>query len=351
MRRLLLVLTLVSAALAGITHLGAAVTTTAANAPLPTGPLVTTSRIVGPAATNAADGLEFNSNSGTNTFLFRYNNNPLFIVDDNVGVRLGVGRVYLWSSTNNANGTADTSLSRISAGLVGVGTGAAGSVAGLLSAAGYVVSDGAARFIGANEDTVRLASNKVVGFSSSTDTSAAGSDVAFSRVSAGVIGVGTGAQGSFAGTVKATGYTVGAGSTLTNYTTWADCTPTVTLVGGAGNTVPVYTTNTCRWMQIGKKVSLAVRLTGDGGNEGAGTGVLTLTLPVATGASISGLNRPIGRMVNNATVSVLYGQLTASSTALSLTYMATISTNPVVTGAEQNNATRTIDIAMDYEVD
>ena len=47
-------------------------------------------------------------------------------------LRGGSGQVLSWSSTTAANGASDTGLSRISGGIVGVGTGTAGSVAGTL---------------------------------------------------------------------------------------------------------------------------------------------------------------------------------------------------------------------------
>ena len=45
-----------------------------------------------------------------------------------------------WSGTASTNGAADTSLSRISAGLIGVGTGAAASFAGRLKATSYIAA-------------------------------------------------------------------------------------------------------------------------------------------------------------------------------------------------------------------
>lgn len=62
-------------------------------------------------------------------------------------------------------------------------------------------------------------------------------------------------------------------------------TPTVTLVGGAGNTVPVYSTNTGRYIRNGNQVSVEILLTGDGGAEGAGTGVINVALPFTANAT------------------------------------------------------------------
>lgn len=53
------------------------------------------------------------------------------------GAFLGSGAIAAWSSTSVWTGTADTSLSRVSAGLLGVGTGGAAEVDGALKAAWY----------------------------------------------------------------------------------------------------------------------------------------------------------------------------------------------------------------------
>jgi len=62
----------------------------------------------------------------------------------NPGLRHASDGVTTWTnSTSDANATRDTGLSRVSAGVIGVGTGAAGSVAGTISAAAYVVGGAA----------------------------------------------------------------------------------------------------------------------------------------------------------------------------------------------------------------
>lgn len=132
---------------------------------------------------------------------------------------------------------------------------------------------------------------------------------------------------------------------------WTTFTPTVTLVGGAGNTTPVYTTNTGRYTKIGKTVICSVELTGDGGAEGAGSGVLNVTLPVAVAAQLGATKFVVGRMINNALISVLIGTLAAAATTVSLSYKDAIGTEASATGAQQNNATRTIQLHFAYEVD
>lgn len=134
-------------------------------------------------------------------------------------------------------------------------------------------------------------------------------------------------------------------------TGWATFTPTVTLVGGAGNTVPVYTTNSGRSTRIGNTIHAKVLLSGDGGAEGAGTGVLHVLLPVAVGASAVSVRYVIGRIINNASIYVLTGAISAGETTIALGYFPTATTHADVTGAEQNNATRSIEIDCFYEVD
>lgn len=81
-----------------------------------------------------------------------------------------------------------------------------------------------------------------------------------------------------------------ADSTCTNQTLtgWQTYAPTVTLVGGTGNTVPVYSSNLGRYLRMGNLVYVDINLSGDGGDEGAGTGQLNIALPVQAGASING---------------------------------------------------------------
>jgi hypothetical protein len=87
--------------------------------------------------------------------------------------------------------------------------------------------------------------------------------------------------------------------------TW---TPVVTLVGGAGNTVPVYTTNDGRYTRIGNRVFYDIYLTGDGGAEGAGTGQIYVSLPIAASASQRAGYVPVGRATNDVVQSVLWGE-------------------------------------------
>lgn len=127
-------------------------------------------------------------------------------------------------------------------------------------------------------------------------------------------------------------------------------TPTVTLVGGAGNTVPVYSTNTGRYTRIGNRVFVDIYLTGDGGAEGAGTGTVNIAIPIAAGASNPTSPRSCGRAVNSVTEYLVAGQIVGGESTISLSYYNLITTTAAFTGADQNNATRTIRLQFFYEV-
>lgn len=138
------------------------------------------------------------------------------------------------------------------------------------------------------------------------------------------------------------------------YTPPTTFTPTVTLIGGAGNTVPVYTTNTGRYEKIGKRVFVDIFLNGDGGAEGAGTGTIDIAIPVAAGASFPGGNFVAGSIVNNTEEQMAYGFIQAGTSTVSLrmqsdTAGAVTSDIVSVTGADQNNATRSIRLNFSYE--
>jgi hypothetical protein len=142
---------------------------------------------------------------------------------------------------------------------------------------------------------------------------------------------------------------IGSNATMT-YTAPATYTPTVTLVGGAGNTVPVYSTNTGRYERIGNRVFVDVYLTGDGGAEGAGTGVFSVAIPIAANASQPTSYFPCGYFANSTAEDPLWGQIAASATVIDFAYEDVLNNFTVMTGAEQNNATRTVRLKFNYEV-
>lgn len=141
-------------------------------------------------------------------------------------------------------------------------------------------------------------------------------------------------------------------STLSNYTTWSTFSPTVTLVGGAGNTVPTYSTNTGRYLRVGNIVYFMVELSNtSGGTAGAGTGQVNVALPVTAGASAgSGVLAPMGYIHNGSTEGILYSSVQNNATTVPLYFFNAISTTSQITGNGQNNATRQICLRYFYEV-
>jgi hypothetical protein len=130
---------------------------------------------------------------------------------------------------------------------------------------------------------------------------------------------------------------------------WTTYTPTMTLVGGSGNTVPVYSTNYGRYTKVGKTVFVDVYLTGDGGAEGAGSGHLSIAMPIAAGTSCPEFFFPCGILQNSSAAYLMYGTLTAGSTALELCYVSGTS-RAYALGTLQAGTDRTIQLKFFYEV-
>ena len=165
-----------------------------------------------------------------------------------------------------------------------------------------------------------------------------------------VLGVTVGAASTYTGLQTfSNGIQLGSGSTLANYVAATTFTPTVTLVGGAGNTVPVYSTNTGRYTRIGDRVFVDIYLTGDGGAEGAGTGTLTLAIPIAIGASVPAGYIIGGRGINSTASYPLLLTLVGGASVITLGYFDTIASIAAFTGDLQNNATRSIRLQFNYE--
>lgn len=126
--------------------------------------------------------------------------------------------------------------------------------------------------------------------------------------------------------------------------------PTVTLVGGAGNTTPVYSTNTGNYTKLQNKIFVDIFVNGDGGDEGAGTGVLNIAIPYASSASFPGGYFKCGYAVNGTTKYLIYGKINAGESTIALRYFSSASADADFTGAVQNNATRTIRLQFSYTV-
>lgn len=153
--------------------------------------------------------------------------------------------------------------------------------------------------------------------------------------------------------------TVGSGLVITDTTlsntgtspTWSTFSPTVTLVGGAGNTVPVYSTNSGRYATIGKVVMVQIALEGDGGNEGAGTGQVNIALPTTAGASLASRYRAGGYAYNGASNFAPLVDISQGGTTLRLVYLDASLAYQNFTGNNQNNSSRGISLNFSYEID
>lgn len=117
--------------------------------------------------------------------------------------------------------------------------------------------------------------------------------------------------------------------------TW---TPVVTLVGGAGNVVPVYSTNSGTYTQVGREVFFSILFSGDGGAEGAGTGQIHVSLPFATSAVQLAVGPPSGFAINGADEMLLSLQFQPSASTLAVYSGA----EEIITftGADQSNVSR-----------
>ena len=135
-------------------------------------------------------------------------------------------------------------------------------------------------------------------------------------------------------------------STLSNYTE-GTFTPTVTVAGG---TVPVYSTNTGRYTRIGRQVFVDVYLTGDGGAEGAGGTSFTVALPITASASNPTSYFPTGIFVNGTSEDPVWGQIAAGGTTIELAYEDVLNNLVAMTGANQDNITRTVRLKFNYEL-
>lgn len=151
------------------------------------------------------------------------------------------------------------------------------------------------------------------------------------------------------GAASATSIALGGGTALANYLE-GTFTPTVTLVGGAGNTVPVYTTNTGRYTRIGRLVFVEIALAGDGGAEGAGTGQFNIALPIAASGSAARLDFQGGQAVNSGANIQILGYIPASATTVAINKWTLISAVAAFSGNDQAGTDRELYISFWYEV-
>jgi len=126
--------------------------------------------------------------------------------------------------------------------------------------------------------------------------------------------------------------------------TW---TPTVTIYGAG--VVPVYTTNSGRYIKIGKRVFISVNLMGDGGTEGSGVGQLGISLPFAMSASQPTLYIVAGTYQNSTTRNPIFAELEPNDANAYLNYFSAEGTMVVLSGADQNNTNRNLYLNFTYE--
>jgi len=128
-------------------------------------------------------------------------------------------------------------------------------------------------------------------------------------------------------------------------------TPTVTLVGGTGNTVPEYSTNSGRYTRIGRVVFVSIRLSGATGDAGAGTGNLKIALPITVSASWPGVYTGNGYVFDGtANEYLVLPDLSAGADVAGLIYWSDLTTIGTIKGENQSGGGRTIKITFWYEV-
>ena len=151
------------------------------------------------------------------------------------------------------------------------------------------------------------------------------------------------------GAAAATSITLGGGTALANYVV-ATFTPTITLVGGVGNTTPVYSTNTGRYTRVGNRCFTDIYLTGDGGDEGAGTGQINISLPITASAdNPTEYGGAIGTYINGATQAPIHGRIPGGASNIELTVVSAGALADFQ-AVLQNNTSRSIRLSFWYEV-
>jgi len=156
------------------------------------------------------------------------------------------------------------------------------------------------------------------------------------------LGVGTGDTPTFTG--------INLGNENLNDYDEGTFTPTVTLVGGSGNVVPVYSTNIGRYTRIGRIVHVQIQLDGDGGFEGAGTGQINIALPGTVSASMTTMYVTSGFVFNSTNYYIPLLNLNASTAIMPVFYINGIGTYGTYTGQSQDNTSRGMYFNFVYEV-
>lgn len=127
----------------------------------------------------------------------------------------------------------------------------------------------------------------------------------------------------------------------------ASFTPTVTLVGGAGNTVPVYDTNDGFYFTRGDLCFVKIYLTGVTGSAGAGTGVINIALPINSASTQ--LYHGCGTMRSDGSIWEIKATTVGSTVEIVKRTSATALAN--ATGADQSGTSnKTINLEFWYQI-
>jgi hypothetical protein len=186
---------------------------------------------------------------------------------------------------------------------------------------------------GQNLSTVH-ASGVVAGWSS-TATLHGTIDTALSRIGAGIVGIGTGAQGNTAGTLalsRINAYSADFSGVVTSAPTNVTSTNVVVAVGGATGT---FTVNSTDGFTTGDTVTLSAT----GWSAGSGLASSTATVTTITGGTVLVLTRATGGPWIAGTYTAQTGTLTQTGgTTVTVTYATAYTSTPIVTLAPTSNA-------------
>lgn len=140
------------------------------------------------------------------------------------------------------------------------------------------------------------------------------------------------------------------GKRIAKVTDWAYYNAIITLVGGIGNVVPTYSSVHSRYKQVDDLVHVCIHLEGDGGNEGAGTGQINISLPIQAGINTSGDGVGMtGYIVNGINSEIMNGNIDVNGTTIKLKAWKTTKQFTDVIGSDQDQTNRTISLHFWYE--
>jgi hypothetical protein len=125
-------------------------------------------------------------------------------------------------------------------------------------------------------------------------------------------------------------------------------TPVVTLVGGTDNVVPQYAAVRGKFYFAENGLcTVEVLLAGDGGNDGAGTGSLKISLPRAAHAENAEPFVPAGRYTNGASENLIVARALRGASVMDIAHLSG-GAFANLTGADQSDTIRTIELQYTY---